>query len=678
MKEILLYISIGPVQEFIAAARRCQDLWYGSYLLSQLSETCANAVQEALLKALGQESSDSFSLIFPAELSHQSSLESMVANKILFSLPTHLVGQVKEIAQAGENAIRARLKEEQLVAFKKLLSNESVKRFFNQEMAEAQLNELIEYSWIALPVDGSYREARIDADSVLAARKNSKEWEQISWNIGLEVPKSSLDGARESVIYEEAFDQLSEENRRRFFGIKKGERLCGVSLLKRLGAIAQEESGQDSMKRYRPAFHSTSHLSAIPLLSAIASAKDDGERAFAIDEYLEELSTLGVSLDEYKIRVGGQASATLIRDLDGQIIQADRTFSQTDHSTDRPSGYDGYLFYESRLEDIFEESCKGFSDLSEREKKEKLTSAASSLKHCLKHFNLKADQLSKYYAFVLADGDRMGAAIDALTTPEQHQALSRRLNQFTQGCRTLIEGFGGSLLYAGGDDVLALVPLHAALDASYELNTHFKKSLTPFFDQAEIKKLIDQKPTLSVGISIAHHLDSMNYALKLARKAEKAAKDAGRNALSVIVSRRSGSEYHATGQWEEANGLFERLKSLLTLIRDQALPHGVAHELISAIQLFKPHGEINESMMSEWYEECRMPLWREINRILGRKKIAQGQKGAFAAQEQLLASLKPYSEIGSGYLITATRQLSDEMLIAKLLSSAYQVAWSKA
>lgn len=123
MKEILLYISIGPVQEFIASARRCQDLWYGSYLLSQLSETCAHAVQKALLKALGQEESDRFSLIFPAELSHQSSIESMVANKILFSLPTQLGDQVKEIAQAGEDAIRMRLKEEQQVAFKKLLSN---------------------------------------------------------------------------------------------------------------------------------------------------------------------------------------------------------------------------------------------------------------------------------------------------------------------------------------------------------------------------------------------------------------------------------------------------------------------------------------------------------------------------------------------------------------------------
>jgi hypothetical protein len=32
----LLAISVGPVQEFIVAARRTRDLWFGSYLLSVL------------------------------------------------------------------------------------------------------------------------------------------------------------------------------------------------------------------------------------------------------------------------------------------------------------------------------------------------------------------------------------------------------------------------------------------------------------------------------------------------------------------------------------------------------------------------------------------------------------------------------------------------------------------
>ena len=40
----LLEIAVGPVQDFIAAARRCRDLWYGSHLLSELSKAAALAL----------------------------------------------------------------------------------------------------------------------------------------------------------------------------------------------------------------------------------------------------------------------------------------------------------------------------------------------------------------------------------------------------------------------------------------------------------------------------------------------------------------------------------------------------------------------------------------------------------------------------------------------------------
>ena len=42
----LVAIAIGPVQDFIAAARRCRDLWYGSWLLSEISKAAALELQE--------------------------------------------------------------------------------------------------------------------------------------------------------------------------------------------------------------------------------------------------------------------------------------------------------------------------------------------------------------------------------------------------------------------------------------------------------------------------------------------------------------------------------------------------------------------------------------------------------------------------------------------------------
>jgi CRISPR-associated protein Cmr2 len=670
MSEHLLYISIGPVQEFIASARKCQDLWYGSYLLSQLSETCADAIQKAVAE---RSNASGTPLIFPAELSHLSTMESMVANKILVEVPSEASDQLHEIALAGENAVKRRLYDEANLAFKKLKDQPNT--FFKAQMADAQLDELIEYAWVALPVT-DYRGSRVDADAVLAARKSSKEWSQIRWNQGLEVPKSSLDGARESVIDEKAYDVLSQAQLRQSFGVKKGERLCGVGLLKRLGAIAHDQGTARGTQRQRPAFHSTSHLAAAPLLTSLAG---DKTKESAIATYIEELEMLDFDLTSYKMRVGGQVTAPLITSLRrDETRESPRAFAQAGASLDKPIGYDGYLLYESRLKSIMEDCLRGYDAMSDSKINETLRDATNALKTCLKSFDLSAEKLSKYYGFILADGDHMGAAIDALETPEQHRELSRNLSTFAQNCRALIEGHGGSLLYAGGDDVLALVPLHTAIDASCGLQQLFTECMTPFFSQPEIARLTAQNPTLSVGLSVAHHMDSMSYALNLARRAERQAKEAGRDRLSIVVSRRSGGEYTATGTWRADSGLPDHLRALLKLNEAEALPHGVAHELIRAVQVFSPLGTPSPSEERVWREECRLPLWREVRRILKRKRIAEGKEYATEAQKTLMTYLEPFTVSGAPPLDDAVRQLSDEMLIAKLIYRSYQNAWSKA
>ncbi|HOV82716.1 MAG TPA: type III-B CRISPR-associated protein Cas10/Cmr2 [Methanothrix sp.] len=47
MVSYLYVLSIGPVQDFIAAARRTRDLWFGSHLLSEISKAAARSVAEA-------------------------------------------------------------------------------------------------------------------------------------------------------------------------------------------------------------------------------------------------------------------------------------------------------------------------------------------------------------------------------------------------------------------------------------------------------------------------------------------------------------------------------------------------------------------------------------------------------------------------------------------------------
>jgi CRISPR-associated protein Cmr2 len=146
-----------------------------------------------------------------------------------------------------------------------------------------------------------------------------------------------------------------------------------------------------------------------------------------------------------------------------------------------------------------------------------------------------------YVACLVADGDHMGRAIDGLDSPEAHRRLSRSLAAFARRARDIVEqDHLGSLVYAGGDDVLAFLPLPTAMACA--------ASLRAAFDQ-----LVDAgaaRPTLSAGIGVGHAMDGMGDLLDLGRQAERLAKDGGRDSLAVLVDKRSGETRRWGARWD--------------------------------------------------------------------------------------------------------------------------------
>ncbi len=68
-----------------------------------------------------------------------------------------------------------------------------------------------------------------------------------------------------------------------------------------------------------------------------------------------------------------------------------------------------------------------------------------------------------------ADGDRMGELLDKMQALPAHQNISKALANFATGVPDIIRKHQGHCVYAGGDDVLALLPLHTAIECSREL-----------------------------------------------------------------------------------------------------------------------------------------------------------------------------------------------------------------
>ena len=138
----LLLVSLGPVQDFIASARRCQDLWYGSHLLSELSRAAASAIQERAGKS---------GLIFPSAFSadeppreHLAPEERQaVANKILAVLPA---GEAPDaVAGLGKARMHDKLMELGRIAFDRLPKGPPAEARWDRPMAERQLAQLMEY-----------------------------------------------------------------------------------------------------------------------------------------------------------------------------------------------------------------------------------------------------------------------------------------------------------------------------------------------------------------------------------------------------------------------------------------------------------------------------------------------------------------------------------------------------
>jgi CRISPR-associated protein Cmr2 len=557
----LMVIGVGPVQEFIASARRSRDLWFGSWLLSEISKAAAKTIHEY----------EGGELIFPA-IEKKEDLDPIVyANGELisgtaFNIVNKIVALIdaapEQLCKKIEEAMKGRLETIRIEAFKGIKG----KSYIDEEKAKVQVVDLIEFYWAAHPVKddwSNYAQARDGAEALLAARKNLRDFVQPSWSDY--IPKSSLDGFRESVIQESAYDKLNKDALRKQLGVREGERLCGVGLLKRHG----NRHGDGS-------FFSTSHVAALPLLESLTSNKKK-----AVDNYERALTNLLI--------IGDEREQHEVFGYVPQRAQKDPhpVFGRND----------GHLLFEERLREFFTDE----GDLKEAE---------IALRDFLKDaFDNKKPK--PYYALLHADGDRMGEAIDAQDTKDKHKAISKCLSEFAATVRKIVEEeHRGSLVYAGGDDVLAFLPLHEALFCARKLADEFRSVLTAF-------KKDGLSPTLSVGLAIGHHLDPLQDTLELARQAEKAAKKQvkGKNALAIMVSKRSGADWLVKGSWDKQEGseaLDHRMNRLIYLFLANELPHGIGYELRdTALRL----------------RDLNVALRTEALRIIGRKrrKISEGK-----------------------------------------------------
>ena len=615
MQSYLILVTVGPVQEFIAAARRTRDLWFGSWLLSELSR--AAALKIAGLRGM---------LIFPhpqvletssqADSALRNQQPAKVANKIVASITTN---DIRNAGKEIQDAVQARLTELRNDAF------DTIKDWAQEdkELAERQVNSLIECYWAAVPfAEGDdYKNQRSLLEEIMAARKSTRHFTQIDLNEQQQrYPKSSLDGQRESVIHESNYpnrdDSLAERRAKllklfQTFGAKQAERLSGVDLLKRRGNHKADEAD----------FPSTSHFAALPFLWKIAQRHGAEQVRASFAYYRQGLEALVATEKMVRLEILEQRFRAPFNIIDN---------------------YDASILYMSRLAEEIETKDQATLKAAERALYQFLSVVANG------------QEPKAYYAILQADGDSMGKVIDNQLTVASHQSLSQQLAVFATAAEEIVQTNRGALIYAGGDDVLALLPVDTLLKCAKELHDRFDDIVGKNFKSAEgnIRFLSEEKlpATLSVGIAICHHLEPFNDGLALVRSAEKAAKQVdGKNALAIAIAKRSGEPQRIQGSWSEENGFFSRLQTWLRLMEDTELSAGAPYELRDLTERL---GEPQE--LKPEHQTRHRAIAEEAGRIIERK---QGQRGSQKLDPNDITALRKFLGLSEKTNIDGKTQL---------------------
>lgn len=160
---------------------------------------------------------------------------------------------------------------------------------------------------------------------------------------------------------------------------------------------------------------------------------------------------------------------------------------------------------------------------------------------------------SPFYAILLMDGDSLGIQMSD-TTKQGH--ISEGLNNFTRGVPEIIEKHSGFLVYAGGDDVLAILPQPFVLDCAHEVK-HFYDDC---FAEVNAKRQGTKVTTsISAGINFAHYKTPLTQVMFDSHQLldDVAKEQTGRNSIAIRVWKPGGMHAQWSAPWVQLPALKE-------------------------------------------------------------------------------------------------------------------------
>jgi len=521
MTNRILHFTLGPVQGFISDARRTRDLWAGSFLLSWLSGQAMVALEDA-----GGLDDQGGKIIFPsvendellAAIRAANAKKSVPSNPYIGSIPNRFKADVSNVkGNAGEicqQAIRdswLRLSDD---VWETYVADVARHGDGTKNIWDRQVQHFWEMNWVVGDDDG-------DDGQWLDMRKN--------WRNSI-APDEPGDLCRLMGRYQELsgyhrigsrdkqsgfWSALSEVDGIGLLDLQKDERLCAIALIKRLFPLRASEilgwTPRGDVMRIRN-WPSVSYVAAVPWLKAAAV----------------KMETKGHS--GYWETAHENISDSIMGEYHTELFDLPK------------NGFfklDGHLFFKDGIDAWPEDGLKGNKNEARKALKDGLADVEKTI----------GEHASEFYAILLMDGDSIGSRIR-----DHANIISPALSAFTSNVHNYFHPdqkpnnpSNGVLIYAGGDDVLALVPVDTAIDAASALQAMYRSA---FIKAGEPK---DAKPfTLSGAIVFAQYKIPLQSVLRTAHHyLDDIAKDQnGRNSLALAVMKPGGISSDWVSSWD--------------------------------------------------------------------------------------------------------------------------------
>lgn len=543
MSKHLLHFAIGPVQGFIGQARRTRDLWAGSFLLSCLAGMAMRAVEDAGGKVLFPciDHDPLYAVLHWDASGAKGRPVRSGSGPVVGSLPNRFKAEVDETFDPNTAASRVRAYWGHL---SETVRNQILVTANPESWAvwERQIDAFFEINWVKGPADLGQDGAWLDRRKNWRSHAPSAEPGDHCMLIGELQELSGFVQARGEVQQQLAFwaamseaieSYLSKGDRDRVFAtleLGPTERLSSIALVKRLFPILKSDHLENALgfvpgsseKRETRYWPSLAGMAAVPWLTAAFKA----DRAAALD-YVGQIKRAERTED-------GDYASALSRAESSSPIDRVNALQAFGH-------LDGKLFYDFAIDAAIADTERGWlaenrQDQAEMERKVH-QAAKTGLPKLLSALGQAGQALSRgakpYLALLQMDGDKVGELLGREGPGEDK--VSASLADYTDKVKGIVQRHEGVLIYAGGDDVLALFSIDTALPAATELHAAYRDSF---------QRMAQFDATTSAGLALAHFgVPFSRITDESKRLLEEVAKEQnGRNSIAISVTKQSGRQ----------------------------------------------------------------------------------------------------------------------------------------